>query len=459
MQRRHLLRTLPAGVLGTMPLSARRVHAAQPPWDAMLQERVRHEGMGLALVAADAQGAQWAFAGRRSAADPRPPDAASAFEWGSITKTLVGLLLARMALDQALALDEPVEAALGQPLRDSAGQPLTWADLATHRSGLPRLPENIVPPDAQDPYAAYDTAALEAFLQRWKPALARDVRWEYSNLGYGLLGHALALRARQPLPALLQARVLAPLGLQAAQLALAGGPLPPVLQGHDAQARPVPRWQFGVLAGAGALVGPAQDLLRYGQAAAGLVQTPLAAAFELALQPRAAATGAARIGLGWLRVPVNGRLLAQHDGGTFGFSSSLWVDPERRRTALALANAMVPVNDLALHAMEPAVPPRDVAAEKAQTQRTAAAVEPPALQRLVGTYALNPGFALTLRLREGRLFAQATGQGEFELFALDGQRFFARVTALEIHFEGDSGPAPALVLHQAGQRLRFVRRE
>ena len=124
---------------------------------------------------------------------------------------------------------------------------------------------------------------------------------------------------------------------------------------------------------------------------------------------------------------------------------------------MVLANCAVPVNDLALHALDPDVPPRDAAADATQTQRPAAAVPADALAVLTGTYALNPQFKVTVRWRDGRLFAQATGQGEFELFALDRRRFFARVTALEIHFDGADGVPPGFELLQGGQRLRFVR--
>ena len=446
------------------PLASIGQGAAPPPaatpasFAPALQARARHEGMGLAGVRADASGTQVAFAGRRSATDDRPPEAASGFEWGSITKTFVGLLLADMALARELALEEPVEAALGQRLRDDQGAPLTWSDLATHRSGLPRLPANLRPRDGRDPYADYDAAALAAFLADWQPNARRDTRWEYSNLGFGLLGHALARRAGLGFDELLRRRILEPLGLQEARLALTGRPLPELLPGHDAQRGAVPRWQFDALAGAGALVGPARALLRYGQTAAAAVETPLRAAFELALQPRADGQGRTRMGLGWMLAPLRGTLVATHDGGTFGFSASLWVDPAGRRTAAVLANAQVPVGDLALHLLEPGVPPRNLAQEAAATQREAANVEASALSVLPGTYELTPQFAVTVRLRAGRLHAQATGQGEFELFAIDARRFFARVTALEIHFEGGSGVPPAFVLHQGGQQLRFVRR-
>ncbi|MBL8329492.1 MAG: beta-lactamase family protein [Rubrivivax sp.] len=432
--------------------------AAEPAWAAALRLRARHEGRGFAAALIMPGGDELAFAGTRSATQASAPDAGDRFEYGSVTKTFTALLLADAVQRRDLQLAEPVEAALGRPLRDSAGEPITWLDLATHRSGLPRLPANLEPPRPADPYAGYGAAQLQAFVEAWKPQVPRQARWEYSNLGFGLLGHALGLRAGKPYPALLAERVLQPLGLTDIRVATPGDPGAGLLPGHDDQRRAVPRWTFDALAGAGALIGPLPALVRYARCALGLVDNPLAPAFALTLQRHAdAGQPANAMGLGWILGTLNGRRIANHDGGTYGFSSSLFLDPGGRRASVVLANAFVSVTDLALHLLDPAVPPRDVVAEQAQTQRPAAEVAASALAVLAGVYALNPQFKLSVRTREARLFAQATGQGEFELFAQDTRRFFARITALEILFEGDGGTPPALVLSQGGQRLRFVR--
>jgi D-alanyl-D-alanine-carboxypeptidase/D-alanyl-D-alanine-endopeptidase len=84
-------------------------------------------------------------------------------------------------------------------------------------------------------------------------------------------------------------------------------------------------------------------------------------------------------------------------------------------------------------------------------------VAPEALAPLAAVYVLNPRFKLTVRVQGGELFAQATGQGEFALFAKSPRLFSARVMSLEIEFDGAEGAATALVLRQGGQVLRFTR--
>ena len=59
-------------------------------------------------------------------------------------------------------------------------------------------------------------------------------------------------------------------------------------------------------------------------------------------------------------------------------------------------------------------------------------------------------------MRGAELWAQATGQGEFRLFASAPLRFFARVTPMIVTFK-DGSPAPSLSLEQNGRTLIFAR--
>jgi hypothetical protein len=165
------------------------------------------------------------------------------------------------------------------------------------------------------------------------------------------------------------------------------------------------------------------------------------------------------MGLGWMVLPERG--LATHDGGTGGFSSSLWLNLRERRGALALANAQVGVADIASHLLDAKAPLRDLAAERRKREELAAqatlALSAAQAQVLVGVYALSPQFKITVRKRGTQLFAQATGQGEIEVFARGPRRLFAKVAPLELDFEGQEGQAPAFVLHQDGRQNRFLR--
>jgi hypothetical protein len=114
------------------------------------------------------------------------------------------------------------------------------------------------------------------------------------------------------------------------------------------------------------------------------------------------------------------------------------------------------MNDLALHLIEPSIPLADFS----KTKQPTIALAPDALKPYVGIYVLSPTMDLTVTMRDGKLFAQATGQSEFELFAKSERVFFAKVTPLEIHFDpaNDAGVSAQFVLHQGGARLAAKRK-
>ena len=240
-----------AGGLGLPRLGA--AQTARPATASLLAARLKTGGVGLVAVEVEGKDVFVTAQGERSAGARMPSDAL--FELGSITKTFTALLLADAVVSKQLSLTGAVEDTLdGMRLRDSRGEPIRWVDLATHRSGLPRLPSNMAPAVPEDPYADYGVAKLREFLAGFKPAVARDTRYEYSNLGFGLLGHALSRAAGKPFAALLAERVIQPLGLDDTSLALSPRDLPRLIPGHDATARPVPHWHFDVLAPCGALL-------------------------------------------------------------------------------------------------------------------------------------------------------------------------------------------------------------
>jgi serine-type D-Ala-D-Ala carboxypeptidase/endopeptidase len=451
ISRRRLALAVAAGA--ALP-AASRAQTASPAGE-VLATRLKATGVG--LVAVEVTPDQVTLTARGDAGPGKAMGQDAVFEIGSITKTFTALLLADAVVRGKLKLDGAVEDALdGHKLRDKDDQPIRWIDIATHRSGLPRLPGNLKPASPQDPYADYGEVQLREFLAGFKATQARGTSFGYSNLGFGLMGYALGKAAGTDYETLLFERVLKPLGLDRAKLALTGRPAPAALaDGHAAERQPVPHWRFGVLAPAGALLMDGATLGRYAQAALGAYAHPLGEAFALCLGLHA--DGKPPTGLGWLFGKVGGRTVANHDGGTFGFSTSLFLDTEKRRAAAVLSNCAVPVNDLALHLIEPSIPPKTVAPVAPLTEVT---LDPAVLKPLEGLYAMaaNPQFKIELRIRDGQLWAQATGQDAFQVRPAGSRRFFANVTPpIVIEFDAGEGAPASFRLSQAGGRVEFKR--
>jgi len=190
------------------------------------------------------------------------------------------------------------------------------------------------------------------FLSRYQ--LTRDIgsKYEYSNLGVGLLGYLLARRAGASYEALLKHRILDPLGMRDTAITLSADQKARFAQGHDAMMQPAMAWDLPTLAGAGAIRSTASDMLIFLKAAIGIRQTPLARAFALMLgERRPGVAPNVDTGLGWMMAKSPRGEIVLHDGGTGGFRTSMAFDPVKRRGVVVLTNAArePSSNDLAIH--------------------------------------------------------------------------------------------------------------
>ncbi|MFF2044490.1 serine hydrolase domain-containing protein [Kitasatospora sp. NPDC058170] len=294
-----------------------------PDLDHLLRPlfRAAAPGGGVAVVVIRGDQRTVACRGHSDRSAERPVRADTRFELGSVTKTFTGLLLAEMAARGEVGYDDPIDrylpadAAPGYPHE----RPITLLHLATHTSGLPRLPVGLLPAAAPRwftrPYATFGPAHLLRALPRTPVRGTPGAQVRYSNLGCGLLGLLLANAAGQRYDDLLAARVCGPLGL----VDTSCGPGREEAAGYR-RGRRVPSFRLPALPGAAALRSTADDMLRYLQAHLALDAVPLperadAAALRTALgevrRPRAGRRrSGARICLGW-----NQRSVAPDSGG------------------------------------------------------------------------------------------------------------------------------------------------
>jgi serine-type D-Ala-D-Ala carboxypeptidase/endopeptidase len=335
------------------------------PWSE-LAERVdallaRHAGRHVGLVVGVRMGRETGFWHRG-----RLPDGpGTIFEIGSITKTFTATLLADMAGEGLVALDDPVQRHLPEGVRlPVRGRAITLEDLASHRSGLPRLPKGLLVPaltrDRRDPYGKFDEARLATAVGATRPRREPGRKVAYSNYGMGVLGYVLARRAGTSYERLVRARICEPLELVDTWIETPEPERRRLAAGQTWRGRPTPAWQLAALAGAGGLRSTARDLLAFLDLhTAGARSPQLARAAAEAARPRAS-LGRAEIGLGWLMIPPGRRLpwhrqrarALFHDGGTGGFRSFAGVIPERDASAVLLANQARSVTRLGLRVLD-----------------------------------------------------------------------------------------------------------
>lgn len=275
---------------------------------------------------------------------PFPPD--RLFQIGSVTKTFTALLLARRLVTGDLTYDTPVAELLPIASALRAEQPVSVGELATHTSGLPRIPASLwrrALTFDDNPYQAYGDDRLAGDLARTR--LHGRGRTRYSNLGMGLLGHALARAAGTTFDGLVRTEICEPLGLPDTTAEPTGAQRSRLATGHRrrGRARDV-AWEFDALAGAGSLWSTGNDVLTYLQAHLAPPEGVLGAAARRVLADPV---------LAWQALP-HGRHRGMwwHNGGTAGFRSMVVLDPARSQASVALAAVDRGVEAVALDALE-----------------------------------------------------------------------------------------------------------
>ncbi len=286
-------------------------------------------------------------------------DVDDVFEIGSITKVFTASLLADMVARGEARLDDPVANYLPRAVRMPVrGRPVTLLDLATQPSGLPRMPDNFSQRDSSNPYADYSVQQLYEFLSRYQLPRDPGAAYEYSNLGMGLLGHALALKAGMSYEQLVTHRILRPLGMKETSITLTKGLDARLAPGHDGEGHVVHNWDLPTLAGAGALRSTATDLITFMVANLDSTATPLSRTLYQTHGERQATNDPnLKIGLAWhiLSRPVG--KIVWHNGGTGGYRSFIGFDPVRRIGVVVLCNnGNENVDDIGFHLLDETFP-------------------------------------------------------------------------------------------------------
>ncbi len=447
-------------VLSTSPAYSQDGFAPDSLVRSILADRIAAKrGMGFAVAVMEQGKPPRIQTAGVSGLSGLPLDGNTVFEIGSVTKVFTGALLAEMAARGEVRLDDPISKYLPGTVRvpTRKGRQITLLDLSTQSSGLPRLPTNMRPADVGNPYADYTVDQLYQFLAGY--TLPRDIgeKYEYSNLGVGLLGHVLSLRAGKPYGQLLKERILEPLGMRDTGIELTPAMKARMAQGFNAEGTPMHLWDLPTLAGAGALRSTANDMLRFLAANLDSSSAPLGKVLAQSRTPRRNADRPGnRIGLGWHLVDVFGSTQTWHNGGTGGFRAFVGIDEAKHRGVILLSNSTITPDDIVFHLLVPQIPLDGPSAPP--KKRVEISIDPSKLAPYVGVYELAPNFRITVTREGPSLFAQATGQTKLQLHAESENEFFLKVVDAQVTFVKDpNGSVNRLILHQNGANIPGMR--
>ncbi len=404
---------------------------------------------GISVAVIDEKGTRFINYGKMDkTAGAKNVDENTLYEIGSITKAFTGILLAQAVERGEVRLDDPISKHLPiskTPIR--GGKEITLIDLITHSSGLPSLPTNFQIKSMVNPYADYTVAQLYEFLSTYQ--LTRDIgaQYEYSNVGMGLVGHILSLKAGMSYENLVKTRILKPLKMNDTTITLSPALKSKMSQGFDDGGEPASNWDLPTLAGAGALRSNTKDMAKFLAANAGLTKSKLFTAFAESHKFRRAAGGTMKIGLAWHIFPTSeGNEVVWHNGGTGGFRTFAGFLAGKKKAIVVLSNTAESSDDIGMHFFDPKFPLKKVTPVLAVSEKL--------LEEYIGEYELAPKVIITITRSNDKLFVQLTGQPRFRVFAESDNKFFLKVVAAKLTFNRNAeGKIASVTLSQNGEQI------
>jgi CubicO group peptidase (beta-lactamase class C family) len=287
---------------------------------------------GCVVAAVDGDDAGVASVGARDVEAGLPWETDTIFELDSVTKVFTAIMFAGSGLDANAVVDGFLPAGTKLPAT------VTLEMLANYTSQLPNNPSNFPRGGARN----YTFDEFLYYLQDlWKPNAVPGTAYEYSSVGFGLLGYVLAEHWSVPgYGALVTQQLTGVLGMPDTVAYPSATQETRVAIGYDGARPQRPLVTAPFLGGGGVLRSTGDDMLTFLKAVAWrAAPAALVAAFEQT-ETQTFKTKRRGIGLGWFIAGGDAPVFIK-DGGGGGFSSLLAYCPARRQGLFAAANGSV----------------------------------------------------------------------------------------------------------------------
>jgi len=383
-------------------------------------------------------------------ADPKDASRISpmtAFEIGSVSKTMTAALLADLILQGKASLDDPLSKYLpeGTIVPAFEGKPILIKHIVTHTSGLPVVPDFGAVPNMENPYANVDEASLLKTLSTAKLQRAPGSQFEYSNYASMLLSSIIAKRAGTDFETLLRDRLFAPTGMKNSYINQKPANVK-AAQGHTPNNKTTSAWNFKTnAAGVGGVRATLDDMVSYVQAQLGKTESTISPALKITQQKVKTDTNT-NMAMNWMLAPLDAHFVHLHEGGTGGFSAFTAFDLEKQRGVVILSDTALTsvggLGSLGNHLLDSRLP--------LGKARKAKQPDAELLKAIVGDYDLMPGMKMALTEKDGKLFTQATGQAKFEMGYDSAGDFYPLDFDATIRVQKKSDGSYALLFLQGG---------
>ncbi len=266
----------------------------------------------------------------------------SIFNLGSVGKVFATTLLAQAVKQGELSLDDPVAKYVTELQRGDDIRRVTLGQLASHTSGLPRVPQQY----EHWHRGNYTWPDFVRFLNSWKadPKHEPGQQYLYSNAAMVLLRVALERRFNTRFAALMQERITVPLGMNSTALPLSRDLLGRAVQGYGQMGKPIgrPGEESGTFKwpGAGQIYSSSRDMATFLAANMGELpdRRPMESAMALAQQPVFTVNPHFKQGLAWQDVSAGNLTIVDKNGGLPNTSTYIGFAPQQKLGIVILVN-------------------------------------------------------------------------------------------------------------------------
>ena len=409
---------------------------------------------GISMAFVDEQGeVSYRSLGYTSLNKTRTPDEHTLYEIGSITKTFTASLLMILLEERGLDADVTFNELLGSDHRlqlpEPHGDAITLSHMMSHKSSIPRLPDNMVPADGNDPYKDYTIEAMIEYSNSLTYNHAPGEEFEYSNHAYKLLGYLVSELSGKPFDELLAERITGPLGMNSTYREVPESDQSRLAAG-SAFGEPASSWNFDEMRGLGELKSSAHDMAIYIKAQYGYLEFDGDEAVRKAHEPIHEMREGRHMSNGWFVHELEaGDVIVSHGGGTGGYRAFAAFSTKTGRGAVALTNSNTEVGDIAMHLVNDTYEMRSLP--------DYSAIDDDLANRLTGMY-LNPNIGMmTITYTEGVLRGQIQGQPALPLEFVENLTFRNTMVGAEVEFvmDEDDERSSGFTLRQGGIGLEF----
>lgn len=280
--------------------------------------------------------------GKKSKERGDAPDAQTIFELASIGKIFTASAAQILSERGEISFDDSIDKRLNPTVKMcEKAKNITLRQLATHTSGLPSFPESFIPKikDELNPYKDLTVRDLYDYLATCEN-LGAVGKFDYSNLGMGVLGHILELKTGKSYETIVKDEIVNRLEMKNTTITLSAEQRELLAQGYNEQGNPNPVWEDSVLTGAGSFLSNAEDMTKFIRANFDASHSEIS---NFLLKTHEKQTGG-ETGLGWhyysrfFAALTDEEDVIWHNGGAGGYASFIAINKKTKSGVIVLSN-------------------------------------------------------------------------------------------------------------------------